>query len=382
MSLQLSAVLTAIRDRHPAFHKTRVTDAVLARYLSAYQNQLIGKCVQRDPMFLRQSLAIGIAISDASDPGTAGAGTTGGLPGEVDDDGDASVVHESAGSLVAPKLTVAAGGQIVVAERVVTSVAGQVITSTGAGRTTNQDLGRLIHITGGKGIGQVRAIASNTADSWTPTENWDTVPDTTSLFTIVEALFASDETLGAVTELPAQSRRTGYMVRLNAQGVPYVDYSEELTMWVDRGVPLPELLTILGGTVRYTTEGHEELTVTSFARRFDEPPTPAIYVAGGVAYLVGSEQDWQGVESIEVLYTPLAPRFTARTDYFLLPDRAEAALIARGAEFAARRVNGLEDITIDLAPFREDALEAEDDLLASLRLATRARRTTFRQDRY
>lgn len=383
MSLLLSAIITSIRDRHAAFHRKRVTDAVLARFLSSYQNTLIGKCVKREKMFLRQSVGFAIAINNANDPGTVGAGTSGGLPGSVDDDGNVSVVQESAGALIEPLLETADAGQIVVAERVVTSVVGQVITSTGAGRTVNQDLDRLIHITAGKGRGQVRVVASNTADSWTPDEDWDTVPDTTSLFTIVEALLTSDEDIGVVTELPAQTARTGYLVRLNAQGVPYIDYGEPLTIWLDRGVPLPEMLAPLGGTVRYTDGEHDELTITTFGRRFEPTRTPAIYLAGSEAFLCGDEEDWQDVESIELVYTPVGPRFTATSEYFLLPDPAEPVLVARGAEFAAKRVNGSDpNLAIDVATFIQDAIEAESDYLETLRLGKRGRRTTFREGRY
>jgi hypothetical protein len=383
VTLQLSAVLTAIRDRHPAFHKTRIPDAVLARFLSDYQNELIGRAVERDKMYLVQSLGIALAINDANDPGTAGAGTTGGLPATVETDGSVAVVQESTGSLIEPLLTASQGGSVVLADRVVTSVVGQVIRSIGAGRTVNADVGRLIHIISGTGIDQVRSIASNTADSWTPNENWTVVPDTTSQFTLVDPLAGTEADLNVVTELPAVSSRTGYLVRITAQGVPYIDYASPLTVWLDRGVPLPEMIGggPIGGTVRYPDGDAYPLTITTYGRRYDGTRTPAVYVAGGELFLCGAEDDWRDVESIELRFTPVAPVFAALTEYFLVPDAARPTLVAQGAAFAASRLSGNE-FAIDVAFFESKAENAEQQYLASLRLAKRARAITFREGTY
>lgn len=382
MSLQLSTVITGARDLHPAFHRTRVPNAVLARFLTDYQNRLIGKCVERDPAYLAQSAAIALALDDANDPGTVGAGTAGGLPAAIVDE-DVAAVHESAGSLLEPLLTTAQSGVILVAERVVTAVVGQVISSTGAGRTTNEDAGRLIHITAGAGIGQVRVVQSNTADSWTPTASWTTAPDTTSMFTIVAANVAADETLGVVTELPALSPRTGYLVRINAQGVPYIDYTAPLTVSLERGVPLPSMLTPVGGTVRHADpEEDHPLWITTYARRFISPRQPAVYFANQQLFLCGSEQDWSDVTGIELQYVPVAPAFTALTDYFLTPDSARPVYVARAAHQMAQRLNSIDGIELDVASFRADADEAEGSYLATLRLQKRGRHSGFRQGAY
>lgn len=51
MSFTLGDVVTAARDRHPAFAKPNVPDAVFARFLSDWQRTLYAKAVQRDPSF-------------------------------------------------------------------------------------------------------------------------------------------------------------------------------------------------------------------------------------------------------------------------------------------------------------------------------------------
>jgi hypothetical protein len=381
MSVTLGEVITAARDRHPAFHPTRVTNAVFARFLSDFQNELIGRAVARDPGFLAQSLGIALNLDAANAPGTVGAGTTGGLPADVID--DALVVsEETAGGLVFPLTSVAEGGVIVVAERVVSVATANTISSTGAGRTVNEDAQRLVHITAGKGLGQVREIASNAAAQWVLTADWDTVPDATSKFTVIAPTIGADETLGVVTALPALSTRRGYLVRLNAQGAPYIDYTQPLSVSVDRGVPLPSMLTPLGGTVRYVGSETDELCLTSYRRRLAPPASPAVYVESGSLYLCGDADEWVDVTSIELRYVPVAPVFAALTDYFLVPDAARPAAIEAAAAFAAGRCEGIEGISLDVDRFDRRALESREAYLGTLRLKKRSQVSTTREGYY
>lgn len=381
MSITLGAVITAIRDRHPLFHKTRVTDAVFARFLSDYQNELIGKALARDAGYLSQSVGIAIAFSTANAPGTVGAGTTGGLPGDVSG-ANIVVSEETAGGLLFPLTGSDDGAVVVVAERVATAATANTISSTGAGRTTNQDLGRLVRITAGKGIGQIRAVASNTAAQWVVSANWTTIPDTTSLFEIVTANIGADETLGVVTQLPAVSTRSGYLVRINAQGAPYLDYTQPLTVTLARGVPLPSMLAPIGGTVRYTDGDEEALELTTYGKRYHARSSPAAYIVSGSLYLCGDENDWTDVQSIELRYAPIAPVFTALTEYFLVPDAARPALIAAAVAFAAQRIDGTEGISMSVVGFSELADRSELAYLSTLRLGKRGRMHTFREAPY
>lgn len=387
MALQLSAVIDAVRNRHAAFHKSRVTNVVLAGFLSDYQNQLIGKCAERDKLYLRQSVAIAVNLTDANDPGTAGVGTSGGLPASASEGPDqVDVIQESAGALVEVR-TPTDGGMAMVNERPVTAAGSTSVSSTGAGRTTDEDIGRLVHIVAGRGRGQMREVVSNTGEQWVIStgsdgKEWATTPDTTSVLEVLEPQLVVDEDVGVITELPAQSSRTGYLVRLNAQGLPYIDYTAPLTVWVDRGIPLPAMLAIHGGTVRYTNQGQDELTVTSYGRRLETQLTPAIYVAGETVHLCGTEDDWRDVESIEVVYTPVAPVFTGLREYFLLPDATRSCLATAGAAFCAGRLDGTDGLTLDVDRFDRAAAEAEQDYLNTLRLSKRARRTTMREGVY
>jgi hypothetical protein len=376
LAFQLSTVITAARDRHSLFHPTRITNAVLARFLSDWQNETIGKAVEREKHFMMQSASIVLSLDAANAPGTVGAGTSGGLPGAVSSTGALSVSEETTGALVE------ISGTVVVVERVATAATANTISSTGAGRTTDQDLGRVVVVTAGKGKGQIRSISTNSAAQWTVSQNWDTTPDTTSLFEIRSAGFTVDNTDAVVTALPSEDTQTGFLVRINAQGVPYIDYTKPLVASVEHGVQLPSMTALLGGTCRYVNGDQDDLTITSFKNRFDPLRWPAIYPAGETVRFCGSSNDWLDVLSLELHYAPIAPVFTALTDYFLLPDSAKAAAVARAAAFMALRVDGTEDIKIDAGVFEQIAESSEDRFLKTLRLSSRARTSVIRAGAY
>lgn len=58
MSTTLAQVVAAVRLRHPAFDKSRVPDPIFASAYSEYQNELIGKGVERDKGFCSQTQSI------------------------------------------------------------------------------------------------------------------------------------------------------------------------------------------------------------------------------------------------------------------------------------------------------------------------------------
>lgn len=355
---------------------------MLARFLSDWQNETISKAVEREKHFMMQSASIVLALDPASAPGTVGAGTSGGLPGAVSSSGALSVSEETTGALVE------ISGTVVVAERAVTAATANDISSTGAARTTNQDQNRVVVITAGKGKGQIRSIISNTAAQWVISTGsdgfqWTTIPDTTSEFEIRTAGFSIDNTDAVVTALPSEDTQTGFLVRLNAQGVPYIDYTKPLVASVEHGVQLPSMTALLGGTCRYTNGDSDKLSITSFENRFDPVQWPAVYPAGETVRFCGTSNDWLDVLSLELHYAPIAPDFTALTDYFLLPDSAKPAAVARAAAFMALRVEGTaEEVQIDSGKYEGIAQESEDRFLKTIRLSSRSRSAVIRPAYY
>lgn len=376
MAFQLQDVITAARDRHPAFHRTRITDAVFARFLTDYQNELIAKCVAREPHYLDQSVGIVLNLGGGQ-PGSVGAGTAGGLPAIETSPGMVAAAEQTAGALVDAYTDPSTGGVVWLSDRLVTSSSSTTISSSGASRATNQDANRTIEITAGTGIGQRASIASNTAEQWTLTDAWAIVPDTTSMFRIVTPSLSVTDDMTVVTALPALVSRTGYLVRINAQGQPFIDYTQPLVANFDVGVPLPSIAAITGGTVYYTDGDREPLAIVPFGERISPRDFPSVTQQGETLHFCGSTLDWNEVASIEVLYAPIAPAFAALTDYFLLPDGARRAVVAQAAAFAGDRVDGMDGIKVNVTALTAKGAAAENEYLGSLRLSKRARRTRF-----
>lgn len=387
MSLQLQDIITAARDRHPAFHRTRVTNAVLARFLSDYQNELIGKCVRRDKHYLTQSAVVVMAFGSNSDPAVVGSATGDGLPGAVTEEGGFATVPQSTGALVEAITDPALGAELLVAESDIVGGTATTIEFFGAAWATDAYAGKTVEITAGPGIGQRRTILSNTAATATIStgsdgQQWETPPSTANLARIVTPLLSSSEGVGVVTALPALRSQIGYLVKLDATGTPYIDYTEPLVGNVETGVPLPSAIAVLGGTVCFTDGDRDELTLVTVGRRFDPPRMPAVYTQGQSLCFCGDAADWADVASIEVSYVPIAPALTALTDYLLLPDAARPALVAACASYMAMRVEGLDDVTIDAVKHHTRAKGAEDDYLSTLALSRRGRRIRIRPYEY
>lgn len=385
--MQLQDIITAARDRHPAFHKTRVPNAVIGRYLGDYQNELIGRCVERDKQFLAQKAVVVLSLNGASAPGSVGAGAGDGLPGNVAPDGSFSAVPALSGSLVEALTTAAEGASVRVTERPATSATANDLTCNSVARVVNGDVGKVLVITEGKGIAQRRSVISNTATQWvistgTDGRQWDTIPDATSLIMLVDPKYSSSLGVDVVTDLPSVLQQRGYLVRLDAQGVPYIDWTKPLVANVENGVALPTMLALLGGTVHYVDGDRMPLTIATQGRRFRPTAFPAVYTVGQTLFCCGERADWQDIVSLELDYVPIAPAFTLLTDLFLIADAARPALVAKAAAFMAVRVAGMPDVVIDAAPHLADGEKLEQWYLGSLRLTRRARTILFREGDY
>jgi hypothetical protein len=227
MSITLGAVITAIRDRHPLFHKTRVTDAVFARFLSDYQNELIGKALARDAGYLSQSVGIAIAFSTANAPGTVGAGTSGGLPGDVSGCQHRGFRRNCRRSALPAHRKRRWRGR----RRRRARCHGR------DGKHHQLDWRRPHDESGCRAAGAHYDWQRDRSDPRRRQQhrgavdgqaNWTTIPTRRASSRSSSANIGADETLGVVTQLPAVSTRSGYLVRINAQGVPYLDYTQPL----------------------------------------------------------------------------------------------------------------------------------------------------------
>lgn len=378
----MQGAIDMVRSVHPAFSRYMVPDKSLADFFTREQQRLMTLAVLRDRSYLAQSLSIlfDLAHADTDAPGVAGANTSGGVPG-VASNGTYAAVQATTGSAVEVD-----AGTIAVADTLVASATSTTLTGTGVAWVVDAYIGKIVLITAGTGAGQApRSITTNSATVVTVSSAWDVTPDSTSLFTIVAPVQSIDQTVGVVTDLPATTVQRGYLVKLNASGVPYLDYTSPLVAHVSRGIPLPQLHTVLGGIVRYASSsdawsspqsdyGAIPLTLVPNGMRYRSFRGPAAHVRGGQLFLVGGRAEWENAESIELSYVPIPTAFAARTDLFLLPDSAVGVIAARGALFAASRITGLPDVPQPPSDLlASEAERAEAAWLSSVSLTTRSR---------
>lgn len=381
-----------VRNRHPVFEKRLLPDRVLADFATLDQREVLTLALAHDRQYLAQSLPIAFDLlnADTDAPGVAGAGTSGGFPAQSDGMGGFSYSDTATGSGVEVQTT---GVVTLVTDTVVASATGTTLTALGSPAwTTNQYQNDTVVITAGTGAGQPpREIASNTASQLTVSQPWAIQPDTTSLFTVVQALYTVDQTFGVATDVPGLTSSTGYLVRLNAQGTPYLDFTKPLVVSLAAGVPLPPYHSILGGTVRLVPPTpqlglgpfQDKLTLNSYSDRFAYHGTYGAYLLNGSLYLMGSRIDWNNVQGIELTYVPIPPAFVARTDYFLLPDTALPVLVARAVVFSASRLSGIPDVPqLPMADFQAMAQGATDSFIKTLSLTSSSRVSRMRRGRY
>lgn len=382
----LSDVITAARDRHPAFERTRVPHVTLARYLTAYQRELVSKAARKHPSYLAQTLSIVMSINAANAVGTAGAGTSGGLPAELDAAGNMIALEAPVGSLVELDLEDA---QTMYGEKVVSSATINTLTYLGAGWGVNEHATRTAIIVSGRGTGQRRTITSNSAIQLVVSQNWLVIPDATSVFLIVIASAQITETMGVAASAPFTSERSGYLVKQSSTGIPYIDLAAPLVAVFDRGIPLPPHHRLVGdGTVRFADCDPCPLALVDYGERHRSIDTRspraadyAAYVLDGELVLLGDGDDWLDVTSIEIQYVPIPPAFTGLTDVFLLPDTAFMVCVAAAAYTAGLRVNGLPDVPkIDVASLLEEKLDAEKAWLQEV--ATQRRKVHVMRGHY
>lgn len=358
MATQLGDVVTAVRLKHPAYSSDNIPNRVLAEAYTTYQRRLIMLATEKRPTFCPQRFSVVFAFASANQPGTVGAGSSGGLPALADNAGTLALAEQTAGLASAYDLSAPV---ILASERTVTVVSVGATTTTltvrgSPGWTVNAFAGDLFQITDGPGYGEVRTIASNTASTVTVTGSYTTTPTANlSVGRVIEVPSETGDLLGAVTNLPALGRQSGYLVKLDSTGTPYLDLDTPVVTRFAVGIPLPPNLKVLGASVVWsgaTTAAGTDVTtgpvspqftdcsIVPYANRHHYTKFPSLYRVGNELVPLGTTQDWSGIEGLDIRYVPIAPAFgaTATTleEYFLLPDSAFDALVAYGGVVAAR----------------------------------------------
>lgn len=376
MSFTLGEAITSIRLKHPAFGSDTVPNRVLGEALGQAQRSLAMLGYQRRPTFLSQQFSVAFALSSANQTGTVGADTTGGLPSLPDSGGTLGLAEQNVG--IAPvydlsDVTVLADKRVMT---VVVDNGNDTTTLTFQGSpawTVDAFVGDLLWVTDGPGSGSqsLREILSNAAGTITVDGTYDVAPVADeSVAQVIEIPDQSSTQLGVVTGLPATTTTAGYLVKLDAQGNPYLDLASPVVAQVEAGIPLPQMVKILGITCVWVgqsanvdvvtpavTPFRSKCTLLPYAMRHSPAPFPSCYLLGNELYLRGYTADWSGVQSLDIRYAPVPPMFstgaTALSEYFLLPDFASEVVDAAGAVVAARYAQA-KGATVDVKGFVED----------------------------
>lgn len=404
MATTLGSVITAVRLKHPDYSADLITNRVLAEAFTSLQRRLVLKATQLRPQFLSQHFAVTFAFDAANLPGTVGAGTSGGLPAAVDGSG---VLEPSEATIgIAPVFDFTDVVELA-SERVIT-----VVTDNGNGTTTltfqgspgwtvNGFIGDYVQIVDGPGQGaaSLRAIISNTANTLTVL-NYATVPVANqSVGRVVSTPETSSEQLGVATALPAYGTTTGYLVKLDSSGQPYLDLTTPIQTQFEQGIPLPPLNKLLGANVLWSgvTQSSDftsnviplglasgECVITGYQQRNHPPGFPAVYMLGNELFLCGTMADWMGSAGLDIRYSPIPPAFgtTATTleELFLLPDNAFDCLVAHGGVVAARYASA-RGVNVDVVDAVQEAQVAEATWLRTIGQMSGSERQVARRNR-
>ena len=396
MGMQVSEIVEAIRLRHPAYRREVVPTRVLVQAFGRIQRRLAQQGTRRYAGLLRGVVPIVLDLDSANEPGQVGADTTGGLPAQ-EIDGTLALADGTAGSLATYDW---ANATVVVDDFVPTSASTTVIGLTGAGRTVNGDVGLALWIVDGTGSGvsSVRVITSNTATTWTVGDAFTTAPavgESVCRIVVVPSIEADGLSGGAVTQIPSTKQTVGYLVRLDANGNPYLDLTQPIVAQLRAGIPLPPHDRLLHlDIVPNPTNASDQLgpfpwgpvasNVPIFHQNRRMTGGRCAWVEGSEMFLGGPQNVWTNVSNMELTYVPIPPLFDG-TDrdvgdsYFLLPDTAYDVLVAHGSVEAARHAaaRGESNVEPDMERAEADALTA-DWLVSLSQRATALKRTAMR----
>lgn len=402
MSLTLQNIIDAARDRDAAFAKQRVPDASFARYLTGYQKELVSRAHEIRPGIIESRISIVLGSVDGLLPtvsplGQIGASTTQGLPvlgGDQEVSTGASpltaILDAEVGNTVEIDVANKQGQTVVlVPPTAITATTVNGLTAFGApGWTVNQFAvpNVYVQILYGTGAGQgLASVLSNTAGQLTLDNNWLVQPDITSVFQIIFAPMIATQETSVVLGLPAYQTRNAYVVKLNAQGQPYIDLTMPLAGTFEQGIPLPQHKALLRGTIYFALNDNPtqsaDLNIVDVSHRLYARGPFACWTDNKNLYLIGQGQDWQNVASIDLRYLPEPPNITALTDVFLLPDSAYTPLVEGAAWFAAKRcMNTQDQENVDIGLYTAAKEKAETVWLNELGTRNRAQVSYIRED--
>lgn len=347
--LTAGGVIEAARLSHPALTRQMVPSSVSLRLVTQVQRRLLLLCHQRNPDYLTTPFVIALEEGDVA---SLGAGLPGGAPlVQGTTTLERSATNAGALATADPSATVLQGEIPVV-------TAGPLSLTATAVWAVDAFLGMEVVITAGPGEGQRRIIASNTADTLALEPDaddgggpWATLPTAASMFLIRQPLSEADGevavTLGA---LPTEGVKQGWLVRLRADGTPYLDLAQPVLVPFTDGIPLPPNYHINPVGICRLRRGNDAtqeqvpFAVTFNASRLAPGAPWSGTVAGEKLFLAAPYGQWRNVAAIELSYLALPPAVARAGDPLMLPDAAEEAMIAGVGAGMALRLHALDAV--------------------------------------
>lgn len=328
MSLTGRQIVARARNAHPAFTGEVIPGGVALEYCHAAQRKLIRQIHQADPHYLTKLWVI--ALLPGENLATVGPGTT----------GEAPLVP---GTATLQRRTVPSGAAAIedpdavplVAERAATGGSLSTLIDATRAWTVNAFAGKLVQILSGPAIGQVRQILSNTATAVTVlvATPFDVAPGPDCTYVILPASYLTDGQMAVLQgALPAQVAKLGWLVRLDAQGQPYLDLAAPVTVSIEQGIPLPPNDYVDHGTAVMQVRGSTacrrvQVMHVPPVSRFQPPRSHCYYVRGQQLFIAPPFSNWSNVVSLEIPYLPQPPALTSADDVLMLPDVCEEAMV-------------------------------------------------------
>lgn len=332
MTLTAGQIIDAARYSHPSFDAGLVPNSVAARFVSEAQRHLYTAIHEKNPQALVRRWVI--ALLPGQNIAQVGAGTGYGGPAQR----RPGLV--GTGTDVGSLATLSEASVPLTPSRAVSVASDATLTDAGAAWGVDAWLGQLVQVTAGQGAGQVRQIASNTADTLTLTQAWTTVPDATSVFQVMTNVEAVTGTVGVQLgkHQPVRSV-SSWLVMLDPSGQPYLDLAQPVQVPMTEAIPLPPHYYVDHGLVRFRKADSPQvdpdrqtiLTLAPLEQQTAPPRSYSATVVNGQLQLLRPFDQWHHAVALEVPYLPLCPGVSGASDVLLLGDAAEEALVARVA---------------------------------------------------
>ena len=145
------------------------------------------------------------------------------------------------------------------------------------------------------------------------------------------------------------------------------------------GIDLPAHIRVLGGEAEVESGRRSDLHLVTARSRNAPNWSYPVYMSGGVLYLTGAANDWNGIKNVLIDYNPDPVLPTATTGAVPLPDSAERVLIDHLAFWMCRRQGTYDGVVLPTRDFHGHWKLSEKEFLVELAQHSRTQMNTTRE---